>query len=283
MAFKSAQQKYNEQLSILESQLEHQQMLKSSNANQKSINENILKIKNNMNDLKNSFKGKKVDNHFLKSIVNMKQRANYSDSSGKLIAKNAKTDNSYVILFIRSSQGSTQAQVNTKAVENGLNITTNTQMGINQITLDATIGGMGANLDDVQKQLNKLKYWANHGNELVYHSPEFNSESVQITDYEPSFEVTGGGTGTNSVNVSLTLNETSFFDVGSIKKATKHKAVGHRGKKHGKKSKKKHFVKAKSGFTYIYVARIKGVSLKRVMKLNHYSATKIPIGAKIYY
>lgn len=254
----------------------------------KAHSNSIMRTNKKINNLKVNMQKNKTNRNKRESLKNMKNNKEFSSHSATLMPKNPSTEHSYVLLFVKNQSNPTSPQISSKPVEHGMNMSTTTQMGANTIPIDAVIGGMNIkDMREVRREVQKLKYWSNNGTPLVYHSKDINSESVQISDFTPAFDYMDGGTGLNSANISLTLNETKFFESNVKKKKGSKKHVGHKGAKKGSKNKKggtkHHYVIAKAGYTYLHVARIKNTSLSHVESLNSYPASKIPMGARIYY
>lgn len=293
-----AEKKLKEQMDKLNAKIKHSNSLlnKLKNKKQTSKVKNSIKIqqkniqnyKKQIATLKVNMQKAKIDELRSNTLENMRKNPMFSNDKATLVPQNPNTNQSYVILFMKTANADTSPQVNTKAVEKGMNLSTTTQQGANTISFEAIIGGGDVDqMSEVKREIGKLRYWSNNGVPLIFHSNNYNSESVQISAFTNSYEFTDAGTGINSANVSITLTEAQFFETNIKTKKGTTKYVGHKGNKKGTKnsnaSNKHRYVIAKSGVTYLSVARSKHVSLAHVRKLNKYADRSIPIGAKIYY
>lgn len=292
--------KYQTQFNELNNKIEHITNLindlnskKQTNKvkNSKKVQQKKLsELQKQINDLNINMKKEQTNEYRTNTLTKMRNDNNFGEKKATLVPKSPNTNQSYVILFIKNENTDTSPQINTKSVENGMNMATTSQRGANTITFDAVIGGDSADdIDEVNREVNKLKYWSNNGTPLIFHSNNLNSESVQISAFTASYEYIDGGTGINTANVSITLTEAEFFNTNVSTKKGSKKYVGHKGNKKGTKNKinsnttKHRYIIAKSGDTYIKLAREKGVTLSHVRQLNKYADRSIPIGAKLYY
>lgn len=136
-------------------------------------------------------------------------------------------------------------------------------------------------------QVRRLRRWLNNSTPISWYGDE-TIKSAKITSFTPDFSHDVGTGGTNVINVSLTIEETNYAISNEKKKKKKTKDVGSRSVKKGSKrgktgNKKTNYLIAKSGMTYISIAKKEGTTVAKLRSLNKYSDRKIPIGAKIYY
>ncbi|GAK47704.1 possible minor structural protein gp89 [Secundilactobacillus oryzae JCM 18671] len=199
-----------------------------------------------------------------------------------------RADDSYVFMFVTDESEPHSTNVATQAVEHGMNMVTTTQMNAPTISVTAVLGGETIDdMDQIKKDLVKLRRWTDHGTDIRWNSEAGYQEHVIMSDLTSDFNRASGGTGINTCNITFTLTIATYFDSNVKKKAKKTKKTGSKPKSKGTgkgKSNSKHkYIVAKSGYTYWYVSQKTGVKLSTVEKLNKYPARKIPIGAKIYY
>lgn len=252
-------------------------LVKKQNAAQKEKDKKAAALKKKRSD---------EEQHKDNILTTMKSDARFSKDS-YIMPNYPRSDESYVFIFVGDESEPHSTNVATQSIENGVNIATTTQMNAPTISITGVLGGETVDdIDSINKDLVKLKRWADHGTDLRWNSKAGYQGHVIMSDFTPEFDRTGTATGINACSVTFTLTIVTYFDSNVKKKKKATASKGTKSTKKAKTSKKKSthkYIVAKSGYTYWYVSQKTGVKLSKIEKLNKYAAKKIPIGAKIYY
>lgn len=222
--------------------------------------------------------------HMENTLKNMKKDNDWEHSDGNyLIPKNPWSDDSYALFYVTDFQPTHESSVNSTSVEHGFYVSSVGQMTPPSYAITGYLGGEPDDtMDDIKKRINRIQGYADDTTQVLFTGDQ-SLKSAVVTAFTPDFnhQIDGGG-GENAVSFSLTITGVSFAD-STIKQ--KKKATKDSGKKTPKKgsSKGSHYVIAKRGDTYWGIATKHKVSVSTVEKKNKYAATRIPVGAKIYY
>lgn len=226
--------------------------------------------------------------HKQNSLKNMKKDADWEHSDGNyLMPLNPWSDDSYDLFYITDFQPTHESSVNSTSVEHGFYVSSVGQMSPPSYSITGYLGGEpGDTMDSIKKHINRIQGYADDTTQVIFIGDQSLKHAV-VSNFTPDFNhaVDGGG-GINAVQFSMTITGVSFAE-SSIKQ--KKKVTTDSGKKsptkgsNSKNNKGKKYVVAKRGDTYWGIAQKHKVSVSLVEKKNKYAATRIPVGAKIYY
>lgn len=230
------------------------------------------------------YKQNTINMHRANSIIHAKRKVKHTRTINSYIMPNdARSNNSFVAFMVTNEADDHSTNVATEPVEHGVNIQTSTQMNAPTVSVTAKI--YGKNMESLKEQVNKLTNWSHSGADMFFNGPHQHPQCT-ISDVSATYNWDADGSLTTA-DLSITLSIAQFFNTEprSKRKGAK-KDSGSKGRKRGQSSKNansKHYVIAKSGMTYAYIADKKHVSVQSLEQKNNFSATKIPIGSKIYY
>lgn len=222
--------------------------------------------------------------HMQNTLKAMKKDRDWAHSDGNyLIPKNPWSNHSYVLFYITDFQPTHESSVNSTSVEHGFYVSSVGQMTPPSYSITGYIGGEPKDtMKDIKKSIDRIQTYADDTTQVLFTGDQ-SLKSAVVTSFAPDFnhQVDGGG-GTNAVQFSMTITGVSFAESNVKKKKHETKDSGKKKPKKGS-SKGSHYVIAKRGDTYWGIASKHKVSVSSVEKKNKYSATHIPVGAKIYY
>lgn len=141
----------------------------------------------------------------------------------------------------------------------------------------ATFYLMGKDLADCNAQYQKLYDWSYQYEFVVDGFSHW--EHALITSISKS---TDSGSAGNGLIVTITFSYARQAQIKYMRRkpAVKHKAPS---KKHKSKKRKRRYIRVKPGMTYWQISRKTGVSLSKIMKMNRWKATALPVGVKVRY
>lgn len=320
----SAATKYKNQMNTLKKQYQKNKKLlndfkkhpnyPNSKGTINALKKNMTKIKKKYDRAKSNYSSEKQ-----KTAKSDKLKKTRKDLNAKvkkdprfkthayISPNNPGSTSSYVFIYVKDQSATHGSSIASQAVEEGMNMSTTSQMNAPTISITGTIGGRQKDtISSLTKEVEKLERWADSGIDMKWHGKRVYSH-VQISDFTSDLNFEGTGTGINSTDVSMTLQIGNYFNSKkkAKKKATKdtgtktpktgsksangkQKATAKKGNKSNDKndngkSKTHKYIVAKRGYTYWYISQKTGVKLSVVRKLNKYPDREIPIGSKIYY
>ncbi|TPR23132.1 LysM peptidoglycan-binding domain-containing protein [Apilactobacillus micheneri] len=140
----------------------------------------------------------------------------------------------------------------------------------------ATFNLYGKNLRDCDNKFNLLQNWASKYEFTVNGFSRW--RHAYITSVSKSTDITMNA---NCISLSITFNYAQQAKIQYAKRGKKRKAATR--KRHGSNNSKVRYITIKPNMTYYKIAKKTNMSVSSLMKMNKYSATKLPIGKKIRY
>ncbi|HJE00103.1 MULTISPECIES: phage baseplate protein [Levilactobacillus] len=248
----------------------------------KSAKTAVTKAKAKTKNYKHSREASKV---YKDQILTKMKKSKYWGERAYIMPKYPWASTSYVFIRTNDEQPTFSSNLTSNPTEKGGTVAGSAETQPTTVAVQGVLGGDGGNshLAGLKTQAKRLERWEKNHTPLEWHG-EYTMMSTNISDFSPDYSHEIGTGGENIINLSITLQEVEYADSNKKAKAKSTKNTGTKAttKSTSTKSKKKYVI-AKKGTTYWSVHVKTGVSLATIEKKNKYPATKIPVGAKIYY